>query len=70
MFLGTDELKKLTGSTRKTKQMQWLKQHGIKWTVSFKNELNVSRLAVEAKHGGVQQAPSQWEPNPDVFRRA
>lgn len=70
MFLGAAELKRMTGTRDKKKQREWLDHNRIPYTVSLKDETNVTVQAVERKHGGVEMYTplSQWEPNRNVFK--
>ena len=69
MFLTPEELKGMTGTAVRRLQRAWLDQHGIKYTVSTKGNLNVLRKVVEVAHGFIDaQVESKWEPNRNVFK--
>jgi hypothetical protein len=61
-FLKDDELKKLTGRSFKSKQIQWIRAEGIPFRVSATGHPVVVRFALEGKAVIPEQQP-RWVPN-------
>lgn len=61
MFLTTDEIVRLTGFKRPGAQVEWLKDHGWKFTVNGLNQPVVAVTEVARKLVG-GAAPRQQEP--------
>jgi len=70
LFLTPDELEALTGykSRARSRQVDWLKAHGYKYTLNARLHVVVARAHVEAKLGGGQ--PAAPEPDFSVFAKS
>jgi hypothetical protein len=71
MFLGTAELRGMTGTPVRRLQQEWLKDNRIPYTVSRKGNINVLRKVVERAHGYEEEGEGgrTWQPNRNVFKQ-
>ncbi len=62
MFLGEDELRKLTGRQWKSKQIAWLRREGIPFRVSATGHPVVLRSTVEGRTNAAPPPARGWTP--------
>ncbi len=62
MFLGDEELRKLTGRQWKSKQIAWLRREAIPFRVSATGHPVVLRSAVEGRTTTAPELPRSWTP--------
>lgn len=64
LFLDDDELRRLTGFSRKSKQIQWLRDQALPFWVSATGHPVVARATVEGHPTAVPPVPGAepWEP--------
>lgn len=70
MFVADSDLRTLTGYTRPSAQLRWLRAHGWTYEVGGDGRPKVSRAYAERRLGAVDSAPPRREPQLHLPARA
>ncbi|TAJ52088.1 MAG: DUF4224 domain-containing protein [Nevskiaceae bacterium] len=64
MFLTKDDIVMLTGTRHRSKQINWLRNSGIRFWVNVAGTPVVARSAIEGTPSKIEESgQSQWQPN-------
>ena len=63
IWLSDPDLEKLTGSKKRSLQIEYLRDQGIAFRVNRLGEPVVTKDAAKGVHASVQQIKPKWQPN-------